>query len=182
MMLPFWLVHGPHTLIWLPPSSLRRVWCDSLAQIVGVTSRKIAAVGSARLLSECEPVSADAATFGKLLQAVLLMLLQDQGIGASASATAAAAAEELADSAEIENAGAGGGGGYAAAYAALSFANAQEESDLYPGESAHAYSVKALQALHSRAPTTLPTIVPPMIAGLAAEKQQGVQALLQGVC
>ena len=165
----------------LLPMIVSGVWCDSLGGITGSTARKCAAIGTARLLSESDALHPDAATFGKLLQALLLMILQDQGIGPTATATAAAAAEELADSAEIENAGAGGPG-YAAAYAQLSFANAQEDADLYPGETSATYAVKALAQLHARAGTILPAIVPPMIAALPEDKKVGVQALLQGVC
>ena len=39
-----------------------------------------------------------------------------------------------------------------------------------------------LAQLHSRSPGLLPAVVPPMIANLPADKQQGVQALMQGVC
>ena len=160
---------------------VKGVWIDSIGGIAGVVSRKCAAIGAARLLSECDALHTDAAIFGGLLQALVLMILQDQGIGAATGgASAAAAAEELADSAEIENAG--GGGGCVAAYAALSFANAQEEADLYGSETAGGYVVKALAQLHSRSAALLPAVVPPMIAGLPADKQQGVQALLQGVC
>lgn len=162
------------------------IWCDSMGAIPGATPRKLTAIASARLLAECPSLHTDAATFGKLLQSTMLMLLQDQsggGGGAVGAPAASAAAEELADSAEIENAGGGAaGGGYAAAYAQLSFASAQEEPDLYPGEQTAAYVVKALQGLHSRSAALLPAVVPPMIAALPQEKQQGVQALLQGVC
>jgi len=161
---------------------VKGVWCEALAGVSGTTARKCAAIGSARLLSESDALHPDATIFGSLLQALLLMLLNDQGLGTpNAAALAAAAAEELADSAEIENAG-GGGAGYVAAYAQLSFANAQEEPDLYPNETAAAYVLKALGQLHQRSATLLPAVVPPMIAALPPEKQQGVQALLHGVC
>lgn len=158
------------------------VWCDNLGGVTGTVARKGAAIGSARLLAECDALQKDASIFGKLLQSTLLMLLQDQNAAAgNNTALASAAAEELADSAEIENAGAEAGG-YTAAYAQLSFGNAKEELDLYPNETAASNVVKLLAALHSRASTLLPAVVPPMIAALPADKQQGVQALLQGVC
>ena len=74
--------------------------------------------------------------------------------------------------------GAGGGVGYAAAYAQLNFASPQEEPDLYPGETVAASVVRVLAPLKQ---TVLPAVVPPMIAGLSQEKQQGVQAILQTV-
>jgi len=166
----------------LLPMIVRGVWCEALGGIHGTVSRKVAAIGSARLLAECDALHGDATIFGSLLQALLLMMLQDQVVGsAAATAAAAAAAEELTDAGDIESAGSGGPG-YAAAYAQLSFASVQDDPDLYPGETAGAYVVKALQQLHARAATLLPSVVPTMIAALPAEKQQGVQALLQGVC
>ena len=64
----------------------------------------------------------------------------------------------------------------------LSHASAAAESDLYPGETSVDYTKKALAGLHQRAGALLPSVIPPMMAQLPADKQQGVQALLQGVC
>lgn len=162
---------------------VKGIWCDTLGGVSGVVARKCAAIGAARLLTECDALHADAAIFGGLLQAMLLMILQDQGISTtSGTANALAAAEEMADSAEIENAGGGTAGGYSAAYAQLSFANAQEEADLYPSETAGAYVVKLLAQLHARSATLLPAVVPPMIASLPQDTAGKVQAMLQGVC
>lgn len=161
---------------------VRGVFCDALSGVTGVTARKCAAIGAARLLTECGELQADQQAFGALLQALLLMLLIDQGLSSVPSAAAAAAAEEQAESAEIDGVGSAGGVGYVAAYAALSFASAAEDKDMYPGETTSSYVVQALRGLHARSSAVLPAIVPPMIAGLDPEKQQGVQALLQNVC
>ena len=159
---------------------VRGVWAEGLAGVVGTTARKTAAIGSARLLAECTVLSNDQASFGALLQGVMLMVLQDQGITAASKATAAAAEEELSSAADIESAGAGGAG-YTAAYAQLNFASPTEEPDMYPSESSTQSVVRLLQQLHQRSNALLPAVVPPMIAGLDTEKQQGVQAILQGV-
>ena len=79
----------------------------------------------------------------------------------------------------------GGGGegvGYVAAYVGLSFAGAAEEPDLYPSETTPTYLVKALAGLHARNAALLPSVIGQMVPSLPADKQQGVQALLQGVC
>ena len=159
---------------------VKGVWADALAGVTGITARKTAAIGSARLLAESSVLSTDQPTFSSLLQGLLLMVLQDQGITPAASSAAAqAAAEELSASADVESAGAGAAGaGYAAAYAQLNFASPQEEPDMYPGETAGASVVRVLAPLKQ---TVLPAVVPPMIAGLSQEKQQGVQAILQTV-
>ena len=157
---------------------VKGVWAEALAAVTGTTARKTAAIGAARLLAESTVLASDQATFSALLQGMLLMVLQDQGISTSSAAAAAAAAEELSASADIESAGAGGGVGYAAAYAQLNFASPQEEPDLYPGETVAASVVRVLAPLKQ---TVLPAVVPPMIAGLSQEKQQGVQAILQTV-
>lgn len=162
---------------------VRGVWCEALAAVSGAVGRKSALVGSVRLLTECPEVVADQQTFGTLLQATLLMTLVEQGMPASNSATAAAAAaEEAQDSAELEGGSTAGGVGYVAAYAALSFASPAEETDFYPGESGSAYVLKALRGLHAQSNGLLQSIMGPMIAAMPADKQQGVQALLQGVC
>jgi len=162
---------------------LRGVWAESLNSVPGVVGRKTAAIGTARVLTECAEVAADTATFGPALQALMLMLLQDQGMPTAAPAvTLAASTEEMTETADIDNTTEGGGVGYVAAYVGLSFASAAEDADLYPGESASGYAVKALSGLHARANTLLPSVVGPMMAALPAEKQAGVQALLAGVC
>lgn len=99
----------------------------------------------------------------------------------TAAVSAAEQSEEMAETADIDTAG-GGGVGYVAAYVGLSFASAAAETDFYPGETAAGYAHKALTALHARANTLLPAIMGQMLPALPAEKQQGVQALLQGVC
>ena len=164
----------------LLPMLVRGVWAESLPGVTGTTARKTAAIGSARLLAEATVLSSDQATFSALLQALLLMVLQDQGVTTASQAVAAAAAEELAATADIESAGAGGAG-YVAAYAQLNFASPNEDPDMYPTETSGRAVVNLLKQLHQRSAALLPAVVPPMIQGLSAEKQQGVQAILQGI-
>jgi len=159
---------------------IRGVWADSLNAVSGgVIARKGAAIATARLLTECPELVGDQQTFGVLLQAMLLMLLSDQGQTAAAG-TFGAADDDDAEDAGLE--GGSGGVGYVAAYAALSFASPSNEVDFYANETAPAYARSALHGLHQRAATVLPTLIPPMVAGLPPEQQQGVQTLLQGVC
>lgn len=47
---------------------LRGVWAESLNSVPGVVGRKTAAIGTARVLTECAEVAADTATFGPALQ------------------------------------------------------------------------------------------------------------------
>ena len=98
----------------------------------------------------------------------------------AAAGTFGAADDDDAEDAGLE--GGSGGVGYVAAYAALSFASPSNEVDFYANETAPAYARSALHGLHQRAATVLPTLIPPMVAGLPPEQQQGVQSLLQGVC
>jgi hypothetical protein len=146
---------------------LRGVWSEHLGYVHGPILRKTAAVSTAQLLSETDMIS-DAASFGPLLQALLLMLLADSGLS---SAPAELNVEELPGVEEGEETS------YAAAYVSLHFAS-NNEVDLYAEHSAAGFlkaSVARLLASHGAA---LQAIIATIMAALPADKQAGVQALL----
>ncbi len=153
---------------------LRSVWAEALPAVAGARVRKAAAIATARLLTECPEALQDAASFAAALRSMLLMLLADGGMSA--------AAEEPAPTEVVGPDEGEGDGGYAASYNALTFASAAEP-DLYPSEaSAAAFVTAALRRLHASNAAVLPAALQQAVADLDAEKQEGVRALMQGIC
>jgi hypothetical protein len=118
---------------------------------------------------------ADAGCFGTMLQALLSMVLADQGMQAAPTADAANEIPDFEQEAEGD-----GSTGYNAAYAQLHFASSSE-ADPYAGEAVPSFLVGSLQRLNAAKPGQLTAIVTQMAQAMAPEKQQGVQALLQGI-
>ena len=155
---------------------LNGLWKDGIGAVQGAVPRKAAAIGTARLLTECPETLADEATFGAVLHSLLVMLMHDQGIS---TAPADADADDVADG--IEGADGAGGAGYAASYNQLTFAGGAE-ADLYAAETVAPYLQKSLTRLNASANGVLPGLLQRLVATMPADKQAGVQAMLQGVC
>jgi len=154
---------------------LRGVWADNCSYVQGELPRKAVCISATKLLCETDLIT-DAACFGTMLQSLLTMVLVDQGMEAAPPADAAT--QEIPDL-EQENEG-DGSTGYAAAYAQLTFASSSEW-DAYAGEAVPSYLVGSLSRLNSAHPGQLSAIVTQIAQALPAEKQQGVQALMQGI-
>ena len=158
---------------------LQNVWAANAAAVPAGVPRKTVAISSTRLLCECPELLADAATFGAVLNAVLLLLLAEQGM-AIGTATGVDLNAEEEEGIDIGAGATGAEPGYVAAYAQLHFASGAEV-DLYADQTPLDFLRASLARLSSSQPGQLQPIVAAVAAKLPADKQQGVQALLQGV-
>lgn len=150
---------------------MRAIWAEHAGYTQG-SSRKTVCISTTKLLGETDLLS-DAATFGNVLQGLLMMLLADQGVAATPACVAADDVPELDENDD-------GNTGYQAAYAQLHFASAAE-ADPYKGEVVPSFVVGALARLNASRPGVLQGIVSQIAQTLTAEKQAAVQTILQGV-
>ena len=155
---------------------LGSAWPQHAAAAAGA-QRKTVCISSVRLLCECPELAGEPETFSALLTAVLQLLLAEQGMAVGAAVDLNAEEEEGLDFGGAE---AGGGPGYVAAYAQLHFASAAE-ADLYPTEVPLDFLRASLTRLSAAQPGRLGPMVQAAMGKLPAEKQQGVQALMQGL-
>ena len=153
---------------------LQSVWPTHAAVAAGV-QRKTICISSVRLLCECPETVGEAETFSAVLNAVLLLLLAEQGMAVGAAVDLNAEEEEGIDF----GGGAAEGPGYVAAYAQLHFASSAE-TDLYADKTPLDFMRNSLTQLSAAQPGRLGPMVQAVMGKLPPEKQQGVQALMQG--
>jgi exportin-2 (importin alpha re-exporter) len=154
---------------------LQSVWPTHAAVAAGV-QRKTICISSVRLLCECPETVGEAETFSAVLNAVLLLLLAEQGMAVGAAVDLNAEEEEGIDF----GGGAAEGPGYVAAYAQLHFASSAE-TDLYADKTPLDFMRNSLTQLSAAQPGRLGPMVQAVMGKLPPEKQQGVQALMQGL-
>jgi len=149
---------------------MRAIWAEH-AGFTQNTARKTVCISTLKLLTETELIQ-DQAAFGTVLQALITMVLADQGMAAAP----AISANDIPDIDENDD----GNTGYSAAFAQLHFASAVEV-DPYQGEAVPSFLVGSLARLNSATPGVLPHIVGGIVQSLPADKQAAVQAMLQGI-
>ena len=155
---------------------LSSAWPQHAAAAAAGVQRKTICISTARLLCECPEVAAEPETFSALLTVLLLLLLAEQGMAVGAAVDLNAEEEESLDF----GGAAAEGPGYVAAYAQLRFASSTE-TDLYAAEVPLDFLRASLSRLSAAQPGRLGPMVQAAMAKLPAEKQQGVQALMQGL-
>jgi len=139
---------------------MRAIWAEH-AGFTQNTARKTVCISTLKLLTETELIQ-DQAAFGTVLQALITMVLADQGMAAAP----AISANDIPDIDENDD----GNTGYSAAFAQLHFASVVEV-DPYQGEAVPSFLVGSLARLNSATPGVLPHIVGGIVQSLPADKQ-----------